>query len=132
MIKVLHKIMLLVAVTTVIGHSILPHIHHDEEFVVISDQHHHESPAGKHHHDDENDSDKRHEVFSLAQLDDNYIPAKKLYSTFGVPVEFAPLFTVILIVNSKVATKTDFGWYKEYPPPDNPIRTLSFRGPPAA
>ncbi|MDX2046382.1 MAG: hypothetical protein SFU87_06330 [Chitinophagaceae bacterium] len=127
----MQTILLLVAVTTVIGHSIFPHIHHNEETPILHGQHD-ESTPGKHHHD-ENSNDNRHVVLSFAQMEDSYIPANRLIKNFGLPVEFIPFLTAIICTdNFPIDTKTHFGWYKEYPPPDNPIRILSFRGPPSA
>lgn len=129
MLKVLQKIMLLVAVTTVVGHSIFPHIHHNE-ITLGHDQHHHDSNS-KHDHDDEqNSNDQHHDLLSFAQLEDNYIPAKKLYSTFTVPIEFVAALTIIFVDNSRVATKTHYGCCEEYPPPDNHFCTSYLRGPP--
>lgn len=132
MIKALQKIMLLVAVTTVIGHSIFPHIHHNE-ITFAREQHHHDGDSNsKHHHDDEEESNnKQHDLLSFAQLDDNYVPAKKPYCNFEAPIELIPLITALFIDNSTVATKTHFGWYQEYPPPNDHFRSSSLRGPPA-
>ncbi len=133
MIIVLKKITMLVAVTTVIGHSILPHLHHDEELAENNHKHHHESSAGKHDHENQNDDSKHHEVFSFAQLDDIFIPAKNPTKSFSPPVELiADLYTIIFSDDLSLIIKTHYGSHKEYPPPDNPICALSFRGPPAA
>ena len=127
MAKVLHKILLLVAVVTVISHSIVPHLHHNE----LTGEHQELSNI-RHHHEHEHESKNNdHEVFSFAQLDDNYVPAKGLSKTFASPVEITTLLhTIVFSANSYLNTKTKFAWYKEYPPPDNPISSLSFRGPP--
>lgn len=128
----MQKIMLLVAVVTVIVHSIIPHIHHHEG-IFITHQMHDEFIEEAYHHDDENGTDEQHSLLSFAQLDNNYIPANKLINNLEIPVEFIPVLTAIGFADHiTVRTKTHFGWYKEYPPPDNKILTLSFRGPPAA
>ena len=128
----MQKILLLLAVVTVIVHSIIPHIHHHDG-IFITQQLHDGSTEEAYHHDDENGNDEEHSLLSFAQLDDNYIPANKLINNFELPVEFIPVLTVIGFTDHfTLRAKTHFGWYKEYPPPDNKIFTLSFRGPPAA
>ena len=128
----MQKILLLVAVVTVIVHSVIPHIH-NHHVTFITQQLHDEYIEDAYHHDDENGTDEQHSFLSFAQLDDNYIPANKLINNLELPVEFIPLLTSIGFTDHfSVKTKTHFGWYKEYPPPENKISTLSFRGPPAA
>lgn len=126
--------MLLTAIAMVIGHSVFPHLHHNEDSV-LSHQQHHDGPApGKHQHDDEENSDgKQHDVLAFAQMDDSFIPAKRLIRNFEFPVEFIPgLISTILSDNFSVKTKADFGWYKEYPPPNCHFHIPSLRGPPVA
>ena len=133
MIKVLQKILLLVAVITVTGHSILPHFHHDEIPATIN--HHHEDeeqPAGKHHHDDDNTKDNQHSLFSFVQLDENFVPAKGQVKTFELPVEYLPVVITFLSSKFSASTKTHYGWYREYPPPDDYWYISSLRGPPIA
>lgn len=127
----LQTILLLIAVATVIGHGILPHIHYDET-PAITNQHHHdeEQPAGKHHHHDDKNKDDQHNIFSFAQLDENFIPTKGQARTFELPVEY--LHVIIEFRSSKFSatTKIHYGWYREYPPPDNYYHITSLRGPP--
>ena len=131
--RLMQKILLLAAVITVIGHSIFPHIHHNEETLISHEQHHDESAPSKHHHDGESSSANRHSVLSFPQLDDNYLAPNRLVKNFELPVEFIPVLTAIIFIeNFSINTKVHFGWYKKYLPPDTQIRSLSFRGPPAA
>ena len=132
--KGLQKILLLIAVITVTGHSILPHFHHDETPVAIQ-QHHQEEeqPAGHHHHDDNSDNtkDNQHGLFSFAQLDEDFIPANAQIKNFELPAEYLiALIVTYLSDNYPVNTKTQFGCYIEFPPPDKYFSSSSHRGPP--
>ena len=81
--EALRKIMLLSAITMVIGHSVFPHIHHYEDKGISHQQHNDGPSSGKHHHDDEKSSDgKQHDVLAFAQMDDSFIPAKRLIKNF--------------------------------------------------
>ena len=131
MIKVFQKILLLVAVITVTAHSIFPHIHLDDIMTFAKD-HHHEQPVDKHHHDDtDNSKDNQHNLFSLGQLDENFVPAKGETKNFQLPVEYIAAFIVTYLKDKfPVNTKTHFGWYNEYPPPEKYFSSSSLRGPP--
>lgn len=129
--KGLQKIVLLIAVITVAGHSILPHIHHDEIPVAIQDHHHDEQPAGHPPHDDDNTQDNQQHLFSFAQLDENFVPAASQNYSFELPFTYLPvLIAIYLSDHFPVNTKTHFGWYREYPPPDKNFTSFSHRGPP--
>ncbi len=132
MIKMFQKIVLLIAGITVTAHSIFPHIHLDD-IMTFAGSHHHEQPAGTHHHDDtDNSKDKQHNLFSLAQLDDTFVPANGQTKNFELPVEYLVPFTVTYLSDGfRVNTKRLFGWYKEYPPPDDYLYNLPSRAPPA-
>ena len=97
--KVLQKILLLVAVITVAGHSILPHIHHDETQVAVQ-QHHHddEQPAGQHHEDDTS-KDTQHSLFSFAQLDENFVPVISQNNSFELPLTYLSAFLVNYLID---------------------------------
>lgn len=130
--KGLQKILLLIAVITVTGHSIFPHIHLDD-IIAFAEGHHHEQPADKHHHDDtDNSKDNQHNLFSLAQLDDNFVPANVQTKIFEPPVEYLPVMIAFFSDNFSAGTKTHYGWYREYPPPDDYGNISSLRGPPVA
>jgi hypothetical protein len=132
MIKVFQKILLLVAVITVSAHSIFPHMHLDD-IMTFAEDHHHEQPADTHHHDDtDNSKDNQHNLFSLAQLDENFVPANGQAKNFKLPVEYIAAFIVTYLSDKfPVHTKTHFGWYKEYPPPHDYRFNLPSRAPPA-
>jgi hypothetical protein len=127
--KGLQKILLLVAVVTVIAHSTLPHHHHNE--TPVATQHHDDEkqPSGLSHHD--NDKDDHHGIFSFAQLDENFVPAASQNNSVELPLTYLnALIAICLTDNFPVNTKTHFGWYREYPPPDKHFSSSSHRGPP--
>ena len=129
--KGLQKILLLTAVITVIAHSTLSHHHHDEN--TVTTQHHgeDEQPAGLNHHD--NNKDDHHSLFSFAQLDENYVPVNSQNNSVELPFTYLPaLIVTCLTHNFSTSTKTHFGWYKEYPPPEKNFPSSSHRGPPTA
>ncbi len=112
-----HKIVVLLALLVVMGHSILPH-------------HHEEHAAIEHHHD--NDPD--HNVFSFIQLDEAFIPSKTGCSAnydSHSPIFISQLneFNFTLTSFNK---KPDYSFEKEFPPPRDYFNILSFRGPPVA
>ncbi len=130
----MQKILLLVAVITVTAHSTFPHVHLDKIMAFVEDQHHDEHAAGKYHHDHaDNSKGDQHNLFSFVQLDDDFIPATGQAKNFEIPSEFlTALIDTYLSNNFPANIKTDFGWYKEYPPPDYSCYISSLRGPPIA
>lgn len=129
--RVLQKILLIIAVVTVIAHSTLPHYHHDKITVAIHQQYDEEQLSGLSHHDD--DKDDHHGLFSFAQLDENFVPVNSQTNSFELPFTFLPsLIAIYLSDNFPVNTKIHFSWYKEYPPPDKNFPPSSHRGPPTA
>ncbi len=132
--KVGKKILLLLAVFTVITHSILPHIHLDDIVAMVDHHHHHQKSAdGKSHHHDPGDSKAGHQnLFSFAQLDEDFIHSKSQFKKFELPVQYlSPVAITYLLDTFPVYTKNIFGRYKEYPPPDNYFYNLPSRAPPA-
>ncbi len=70
----LQNIILLIAITTVTAHSILPHFHHDETQTITGLNRAHDEQLvalGQHEHDE----DDHHSIFSFVQLDENFFPA---------------------------------------------------------
>ncbi len=133
--KACNKIILLLAVFTVMAHSILPHVHLDD-IVAIMDNHHHpaQHPFDTHHHHDGDDnSEDHHNVFSFAQLDEDFIPAKGPLKKFELPVQYlSPVAITYLFDAFPVYTKQIFGRYEEYPPPGHCLYNLPSRAPPAS
>jgi hypothetical protein len=130
--KGLQKILLLFAIVTVIAHSTLPHLHHDE-IPAISQQHHHdEQPVGHHPFDaDNNTQDNQHRLFSFAQLDENFVPVNNQNNSFELPLTYLSAFLVTYLSDGfPVNTKTHFGCYKVFPPPEKYFPSSSHRGPP--
>ncbi len=117
--KCLQKILLFIAVITVAGHSIIPHFHHEAQQAVE-----------KHHHHDEEDD--HHSIFSFAQLDENFVPAKLQVAGLELPVIY--LITPVISAHLEIIasnSKAHFGYYREFPPPENYISKLPSRGPPS-
>jgi hypothetical protein len=125
----LQKIVLFIAVVTVMGHTILPHIHHNE--ISVAMHHLDEQPSGKHHHDEEGSRDQQHHLFSFAQLDENFVPANGYSKSFEIPFEYVATAIITFDADScPVNSKTHFGWYREFPPPDSYSPNLFSRPPP--
>ena len=134
MIKVFKKIILLIAVITVTAHSIFPHIHLDDIMAMVEEHHHHdELPSGTHHHDEkDNQKDSQHNLFSFARLDDDFIPANGQSQKVELTSKYVPAIIITFLLNNYPhQTKTHFGWYREYPPPDDYQYNLPSRAPPA-
>jgi hypothetical protein len=115
--KWLYKILLSIAVITVIGHNTLPHLHDD-----------HEQTLAIHKHEMEQ---KSHNVFSFAQLDDDFVPAKFQQENIALPIVY--LLTPFIDYQLKLLkgkSKDHFGYYREYPPPDIFLSDLPLRAPP--
>jgi hypothetical protein len=115
----------------VTGHSIFPHHHHEEKFV-NSDQHHHEGVTpGNHHHADDTMPESKNNLFSFAELDEKFVPAKWQDLNINLPVLYllTPLITYQLNL-FRINSKNKFGYYKEYPPPCNLLTDLPSRAPP--
>lgn len=121
------------AVFTVIAHSILPHIHLDEIVVNVEHHHHHQKSAdGKHQqHDSGGSKGDHHNLFSFAQLDEDFIPSKSQFKKFELPVQYLSTVAITYLLDTfPVYTKKAFARYKEYPPPDNYFYNLPSRAPP--
>jgi hypothetical protein len=126
------RILLFIAVATIIGHNTLPHDHHDQIDKVANHQHEQEPGTGAHHEHNDEDTDGEHSVFSFAQLDENFVPVKFQDITIGLPIVY--LLTPVITYHSHLFTeksKTQFGFYKEYPPPGTYLSQLPSRGPPS-
>jgi hypothetical protein len=106
------------AVVTIIGHNTMPHLHYDD------------NPAVVHHHHDSNENDQ-HNLFSFAQLDNDFVPAKFQQVSISLPIIY--LLTPFIDYQHKLLkeqSKTHFGYYREYPPPDVYPSDLPLRAPP--
>jgi hypothetical protein len=128
--KVWQKVVVLLAVVTIVGHSFVPHQHHQETNARHHDVYHSEHAKKVHHGDHEHSTQDHHGIFSFAQLDENFLP-KFGKITFDISIIYLliPTLTVQLDkLNEK--TKTHFGYYREYPPPDNYSFNLFSRPPP--
>jgi hypothetical protein len=128
----LHKILILVAVVTVISHNCLPHYHHVSEESLI---HHDEltsDDADLDHHDHEVPDKDHHNVFSHVQLDDDFLPSQSGKKTGDLPVLFLFASSLnIQLLEIKEYSKPDYGYYREFPPPKVYSSNLFSRPPPS-
>ena len=131
--KWLQKILLFIAIATIIGHSSLPHQHHQKITTVALHDHLNEEKSGHHHHNDDDNKDEEHSIFSFAQLDEDFVPVKFQYISIELPIVYL-LIPVITYHDNLLSAKSKihFGFYKEYPPPANYLSQLPSRGPPSS
>jgi hypothetical protein len=122
---------MLLAVATIISHNTIAHHHHEEikPFVHHDHETHHDNHS--HDYDSPDDNVNGHNVFSFAQLDEDFLPAKYGKLSIELPVIYllTPVITFELI-KLHVSTKTLFGYYREYPPPVWSSHNLFSRPPP--
>ena len=120
---------MLVAVATVIGHASFPHHHHNE--IQASKQHNHHHNHDTNHHEHGHESNDSHNIFSFSQLDKDFLPTQFGNIIIDVPVVYLLTpFITYNIISIKQNTKSHFGYYREYPPPDNFLPDLFSRPPP--
>jgi hypothetical protein len=119
---------MLVAVATIVGHSSMPHHHY---IVIQTLDQHDEEGANPHHHEQEQDIKDHHSIFSFAQLDEDFLPSQ--FSKVGIDLPILYLLTPVITYHfnkSKERSKTHFGYYREFPPPDHYSSNLFSRPPP--
>jgi hypothetical protein len=126
----LFQLLMLVAVATIMGHNSLPHHHHTGKPPAAHhhDHHDHHENSGHHHHHEHNED---HNIFSFAQLDDEFRPSQ--FSKVNIDLPFLYLLTPVLTFHLhqvKTKTKTNFGYYREFPPPNFITSHLFSRPPP--
>lgn len=133
MLKVFQKILLLVAVITVTAHSTFPHVHLDEVMAFVEDHHHDEQSPGNHQNDDaDNNKDNHQNLFSFAQLDDNFIPANVQCKNIELPAEYLPAQNISFLSDTYSSNTSQlFSWDNEHPPPGKYLHNLPSRAPPA-
>ena len=128
MIKWLQKIGLLLAVVTVMGHSAVPHQHHE---TIKTSAHHHGTGTKHHSHDHEEKKEESHSIFSFAQLDDSFVPVKFQDVKIDLPIVYLLIPSVTFHFEQISGNSiTHSGYYKEYPPPGNSFTNLPSRAPP--
>ena len=113
--KCLHKILFFVAVVTVISHSVLPHTHH------------HDHEITHHNYDEHNDHEN---IFSFAELDEAFVPAKFQFTAFELPIVYLLAAEISDLVKLTTTSSKAFSFYREYPPPNNYYTDLPSRAPP--
>ena len=113
---------MMIAIAIMLGHNFMPH-HHDHD-TAIPDYH------NEHHEDSEHDKD-HHNIFSFAQLDENFLPSHFGNVNIDLPIVYllAPLI-IYQLKQLEQQSKTHFGYYREYPPPDTYLSDLPLRAPP--
>jgi hypothetical protein len=133
--KWLYKMLMLIAVATVIGHNTIPH-HHDE-FTHEAFTHHHdhhgdesrETTSHDHHHEGKNHDN--HNIFSFAQLDKDFVNSHgKICVDLPIFYLLAPVLTYH-VNGLKLSSKNLYAFYKEFPPPGNFSSNLFSRPPPS-
>jgi hypothetical protein len=126
------KIILFVAVATIIGHNSMPHHHHDAiEPVGHHLNHEEDHDQQSNHHDHQQDTEDNHNLFSFAQLDEDFVPVKFQKVNIELPIPYLLTPAITYHFNQiKQQSKNHFGYYREFPPPDNYTSNLFSRPPP--
>jgi hypothetical protein len=123
---------MLVAVATIIGHNSMPHHHHAEiQLLAHHNDHHDEEGTEADHHQEQNKKD-HHNIFSFAQLDEDFVPSQ--FNKINIDLPILYLLTPVItyqIDQLKEQSKNHFGYYREFPPPGNYLSDLFSRPPPA-
>jgi hypothetical protein len=124
---------MLFAVATIIGHNSMPHHHHTEiQLLTHHNDHHNEQGTEADHHDQEQNKEDHHNIFSFAQLDEDFVPPQFSKVNIDLPILYLLTSVITYQFNKlKEKSKTHFGYYREFPPPDNYSSNLFSRPPPA-
>jgi hypothetical protein len=125
---------MLVAVAKIVGHNSLPHHHHiNMPALAHHDDHHEDEGTATDHHYHEQDNEDHHNIFSFAQLDEDFLPSQFSKANIDLPILYllTPVITFQL-QQLKEQSKTHFGYYREFPPPDKYSSNLFSRPPPEA
>ncbi len=123
---------MLVAVATIVGHTTLPHHHHELIEALAHHNDHHEVEDSADHHDHEQNKKDHHNIFSFAQLDEDFVPSQ--FSKVSVDLPVLYLLTPVKTYQFKQLkenSKNHFGFYREFPPPGKYASNLFSRPPPA-
>lgn len=128
----MQKILVSLAVFTVLGHGMISH-HHREDFIITA--HHNQDYHDKNgHNEDDHDTDHRqdHNPFSFKYLAHFYTPS----ATFPLADNTATYCILPTINYGLVSIETiapfNFVLQNEHPPPLPLHHTISLRGPPAS
>jgi len=124
---------MLFAVATIVGHNTLPHHHHELiEALAHHNDHHEVEDTDTDHHDHEQNRKDHHNIFSFAQLDEDFVPSQFSKVSINLPILY--LLTPVItnqVKQLKENSKSHFGYYREFPPPGNYSFNLFSRPPPA-
>ncbi len=123
---------MLVAVATIVGHTTLPHHHHELiEALAHHNDHHEDESTDTDHHDHEQNKKDDHNIFSFAQLDEDFVPSQFSKVSLDLPILY--LLTPVLTYRFKQLnenSKNHFVCYREFPPPGSYSSNLFSRPPP--
>jgi hypothetical protein len=127
--KWVQKLVLFIAIVTTIGHDVLPHHHEDIDAGFHTDNataNEIQSHSVFHFEDDQ----PEHELFSFAQIDEDFVPAKVALSRLELPLIFL-FVSIVLNFCISLPAKTAFRYFREFPPPGSYLSDLPLRAPPA-
>jgi hypothetical protein len=124
---------MLVAVATIVGHNSMLHHHHvDIHSFAHHDDHHQDESSDTDHHDHERKEEDHHNIFSFAQLDEDFLPSQFSKSSIDLPLLYLLTPVINFHLNKlKESSTAHFGFYREFPPPENYSSHLFSRPPPA-
>jgi hypothetical protein len=123
---------MLLSVAMIISHNSIAHHHHNENmqpFVQHDLQHHHDNSTHDHEHNEESDS--QHNIFSFAQLDEDYLPSQFGKISLDLPVLYLITPAITLKLDRlKECSKIYFAFREEISPPHHYSSNLFSRPPP--
>lgn len=122
-------IILFLALSVVLAHSVFPHHHHQPELASQSEADHHDHEGSNvHHHDEDHSDDHHHGLFTDSQIDHAFLTSKQVV----VPMAVTPVIKIFhwsfIICYNQVP---DNFYRKDVElPPLIRCQEISFRGPP--
>jgi hypothetical protein len=130
--KWINNILLIVAVLTIVGHNSLPHHHHDIIDAIAIHDHHDSEKACDHDDDHEQKKESHQNIFSFAQMDEEFVP-KQYNKTY---IDQPALYLHIPVLTEKfepvrLISQCCFGYYREFPPPGKYLFNRFSRPPPS-
>ena len=130
--KWLYKILMFIAVITVIGHNTIPH-HHDNATHEVLAHHNefHDEQGEEPDHDHDEHTDHNHNIFSLVQLDKDFVKPQFDKVCIDLPVLYlATPFISFRFARLNCNSKNQYSIYEEFPPPPYHQSDLFSRPPP--
>jgi hypothetical protein len=122
---------MVLAVTTIVTHSAMPHQHFDFMDVFSHHAEHHDEDDSNPNHQEEEQNGDQHNIFSFAQLDEDYLP-----QPYKISIDLPVLYVLAPVISNEIKIsaeliKNHYGHYREFPPPDDVLSILFSRPPPA-